>query len=264
MFLKSLIFKKDIEFESKRTSQEQMFDVRMEVRYEKNYRKSYYTNDGEEIIPEEKVVDHTFTIFKKGLTIDFKPITVIVGDNGCGKTSFIDEIAFPYKDLKNSWTTDSKEEYEKKIIKGWIENDNRKLSLLKMPERVIVEKEIHKELFIKGYRDQNTDMSGYMPPKNLLASLDMNTYSNGECSLDFLKSLLQVQNSLIVLDEPETSLSIKSQYKVYDLIKEIGKMNQIILITHAEILMNLSDVVYDFEKKKYTEIKQYLQEQMPK
>ncbi len=260
MFLKSITFKRDVEFESKREHQKEMFEVKETIYFRTNYRKRYTNDEGEEIIPEEKIVENKFIIFNAGLTINLNPLTVIVGDNGSGKTSFIKNIAFPYEELMSPSFKD-KEEHEKAVVSKWIKDDVRELNLLKMPKIVVVEQEIHKGSFIKEYIKRNSDASNYMNPQSLLTSWDLKTFSNGECNLDFLKGLEDVKDSIIVLDEPETSLSIKSQYKLKRLIENLLESNQVIIITHAEILMNLSDKVYDFEKKEYVITGEYIQEQ---
>lgn len=260
IFLKNVTFKKDVEFESKRDSQSGIFKIKTRTFTVQDRRKTYYDKDHNEIIPEKEVTESTFTIFKKGLSVDFTDLTIIVGDNGCGKTSFINNFIFPYEKIKGIFEVE--EEYRKGVIKKWLDDDTRMLTFSGQPELIIVEKEIHKNSIIKQYTDANTKGDGFLPPQFLANAWDMSEFSNGENNLDFLQSISKIKNSLIVVDEPETSLSIKSQMKVCELIRKIiSENNQIILVTHSEYMMKLSDKVYDFEKKRYVDTEKYIKNQ---
>ena len=64
----------------------------------------------------------------------------------------------------------------------------------------------------------------------------INELSSGEKQL-FLRTLaikmLEPENSIIMIDEPELSLHPRWQQKIIDVYKKIGKNNQIILATHS-------------------------------
>ena len=65
---------------------------------------------------------------------------------------------------------------------------------------------------------------------------DINELSSGEKQL-FLRTLaikmLNPENSIILIDEPEISLHPKWQQQIVDVYKKIGKNNQIIIATHS-------------------------------
>ena len=65
---------------------------------------------------------------------------------------------------------------------------------------------------------------------------DINELSSGEKQL-FLRTLaikmLNPENSIILIDEPELSLHPKWQQQIVDVYKKIGKNNQIIIATHS-------------------------------
>ena len=65
---------------------------------------------------------------------------------------------------------------------------------------------------------------------------DINDLSSGEKQL-FLRTLsikmLEPNNSIILIDEPELSLHPKWQQKIIEVYKKIGKNNQIIVATHS-------------------------------
>ena len=65
---------------------------------------------------------------------------------------------------------------------------------------------------------------------------DINELSSGEKQL-FLRTLairmLNPENSIILIDEPELSLHPKWQQRIVDVYRKIGKSNQIIIATHS-------------------------------
>lgn len=65
---------------------------------------------------------------------------------------------------------------------------------------------------------------------------DINELSSGEKQL-FLRTLaikmLNPENSIILIDEPELSLHPKWQQRIVDVYRKIGKNNQIIIVTHS-------------------------------
>lgn len=65
---------------------------------------------------------------------------------------------------------------------------------------------------------------------------DINELSSGEKQL-FLRTLsikmLEPENSIILIDEPELSLHPKWQQRIIDVYRKIGKNNQIIVATHS-------------------------------
>ena len=68
------------------------------------------------------------------------------------------------------------------------------------------------------------------------AEFDINSLSSGEKQL-FLRAMtlkmLDINNSVILIDEPEISLHPKWQQKIVKVYEEIGENNQIIIATHS-------------------------------
>lgn len=86
MFLKRIEFTSNVEFESNRKSHKEKFDITTKKYKRKNWRR------GGKI---ETIVEKTFTLIPSGFSMEFKhPVTVIVGDNGCGKTTLLKKIYF--------------------------------------------------------------------------------------------------------------------------------------------------------------------------
>ncbi len=73
---------------------------------------------------------------------------------------------------------------------------------------------------------------------------DINALSSGEKQL-FLRTLsikmLEPEDSIILIDEPEISLHPKWQQKIIEVYKKIGKNNQIIVATHSPHILGSVD-----------------------
>ena len=72
-------------------------------------------------------------------------------------------------------------------------------------------------------------------------TFDINRLSSGEKQL-FLRVLtlkmINAENSIILIDEPEISLHPKWQQKILKVYEKIGKNNQIIIATHSPFILS--------------------------
>ncbi|MFH5882247.1 AAA family ATPase [Liberiplasma polymorphum] len=187
-----------------------------------------------------------------GKTINFTSnVTILVGDNGCGKSTFL-------KLLKNHLGLYQIGEAVKKSSQALLEvsvalkkpkgyyfssedftmyinqlEENKKESHEALDEIETVYK--NRSIFAKNLAS--------MPHKRTLAEIDalhdkdLSLASHGESYLSFFKSRLKA-NQLMLLDEPETPLSFHHQLSLLYLLHEAVKDNcQIIIATHSPIIM---------------------------
>lgn len=85
--------------------------------------------------------------------------------------------------------------------------------------------------------------------------------SHGEALLPFFEGIKKKKKQIVMIDEPETALSIKSINRVTRYLADIIQDNQVIMATHHPKFMRLAPEVYDMENKKYVETDHYIQSQ---
>lgn len=87
-------------------------------------------------------------------------------------------------------------------------------------------------------------------------NLDPGVYqmkSHGQSIMPFIENLKTCKDSLILLDEPETALSIRSQHKMADILVDATRNRgcQVLVASHCSILMNRCESIYSMEHKKW-------------
>ena len=84
--------------------------------------------------------------------------------------------------------------------------------------------------------------------------------SHGQVIFPMLKQINETKKGIIFLDEPETSLSIRSQYKLAEVIKEAAKNDgcQLFIATHSEILMGAVETVLSLEHRKWMTTEEFI------
>lgn len=186
--------------------------------------------------------DYPFSIplFKKSFTLKFsKPVTIFVGENGTGKSTLLEFIA--YASGFNVWggsrnhTYGAHEnqclEYLKELAKGatlsWLPKVAKGFFMRAETFFNLLEK-IHYEL--DGY-DQGFLERCY--------GGDLFKRSHGESFLSFFSHQMN-RHGLFLFDEPESALSPSRQVEFLKLLKTVeqSQRGQIIMITHSPLLMS--------------------------
>lgn len=178
-----------------------------------------------------------YVCFFKNQTFEFKPITLLVGDQGCGKSTMLDII----KGL-------AKEGFQNK---KWIDveaEDSNKVGFLHF------DLEMHNPRVTQANPDSSESM---------LYHLTSNFKSHGETLLPIMKELNSIDNKIILLDEPETSLSLRSQYLMIEIFKKcIERNNQLILATHNMVFIEaFPESILNLEQGKYVSPRQFVNAQ---
>lgn len=171
--------------------------------------------------------------FNKKFLLEFKnDITILVGNQGCGKTTILDMI--------------QRNDTEHCI--GYNNSDKPiAISTLKFsPER-----------------DNPRDGSPIMLDMYGAHALHSHMISHGQALMPIYEDLAndkKIKNYVIMFDEPETAMHISSIQKLIKMFKDMSKDNQLIIATHHPTIMLAFDEVYDLEKKKYVEAEKYLKQ----
>ena len=174
-----------------------------------------------------------YVCFFKGQNFQFKPITLLVGDQGCGKSTLLS--------LLSSLVTG------KSTI-----CDVRRSG-----------KEQTKIMFLDLEHDNPRTGSGGNPydSKSMLYNMSVKYQSHGEVLVPILEVIDGQSDSLILLDEPETSLSLRSQFKMVDIFERaLQKNNQLFLATHNSLFMQSFDKnILSLEHNKYVSYEEFVE-----
>lgn len=198
--------------------------------------------------------------FFNGRPIELSPaVTIIAGSNGSGKSTLLELLAEKlslYRITEPSFTTQTLREsimpavsevaitYDLQKPKGFLfsaEDFTKYIQFLEH-EKALAKKEI--DMIDKTYKDKSAyaKMMAKSPHNKTLGEINtlyahpLLTQSHGEAYLDFFKSRLK-PNTLYLLDEPETPLSIQNQLTLLVLIHEaVKKGSQLIIATHSPII----------------------------
>ena len=236
IYINNIVFTDTIEFEVTRQDQ-----LKRKIRTES------YEFRG------KKHKDQYFELIPNGMKVDFSDITIIVGDNGIGKSTLLKTFKLP------DFTYVKSEKDAAELIKGYIKNKTRTLGIKKMPQGVMLLTDLHKCSVRKDIGEKiNADAySGKGDIKQVADFLLSADDSNGEALIDVYKSL-DYKNTVIILDEPETSLSLRSIGKLKQQLIDLSKVNQIIISTHHPYIMEICESVFDMETKQHINTKDYL------
>lgn len=203
------------------------------------------------------------------------PITFLVGENGSGKSTFLESLAVAI----NSHT----------IGENQVSQDNTldSVRLLADSYKISWKLRTHKGFFVrsedvfgftknlkarrieltKNENDFGTRFSGYGRQLAVGAmqgqrkafenryGQDLDANSHGETFLKVFQSRF-VPGGLYLLDEPETPLSFRGQLSLLMMLKEMVKKDaQFIIATHSPILSAIPEaIIFSFDNKKIRQV----------
>jgi predicted ATPase len=180
-------------------------------------------------------VDHYF--FEEGFEIkDLLDITLLVGDQGCGKSSLLEM-------LQKHEGLDIKMQHNNGVNSLFFDFEH-------MNPRVIEDHEL-------------TNPDGTSRLFGVGEKLMSKWKSHGE-TLKFysVDNLKKMKDTVVLFDEPESSLSLRSQYELIEACKiATGNNCQLIIATHCLPLIESQEKVYSMEHKEWMSSKDFIKHQ---
>lgn len=167
-----------------------------------------------------EVISDVFPL-KAGIKLDFnKNITIIVGDNGVGKSTLLECIRDHY---------------------GYVDDTYLRRQGMKKHIKIDTVPEKFNFTYIDFHGDDRKFAGAF--GNDLGMQLQQVKASSGQVSISLLNNALgdidKVRNGVVIFDEPCRGQSIKNKWKVVNLISGLSKkMNcQVILTTHSDTIL---------------------------
>lgn len=184
-------------------------------------------------VTDSKAYPFCLPIFREGFELDFNsPITIIVGENGTGKSTILEGIAAlaGYDEAgggKGYMPVDHSRAIE--AMGGSLSSALRAAWLPKVTRGWFFRAESF--FTVARYLDQAALEGGDRPP-------DFLSHSHGEGFLRFFQERCQRQG-IFIFDEPESALSPARQLEFLKLLRAMdeSKKCQVIMATHSPMLM---------------------------
>jgi len=184
-------------------------------------------------------IKKNYRTLSKDLMIELRPLTLLVGEQGCGKSSLLDLLQ------KNSDKIElGLSDY---VLKNSIDSfyfDTEKMN----PRTVDVQ-------------------SAYSNPDGTKKGIGMgnalSTYfkSHGETLKEFtVNRIHQAKNCVLLMDEPESALSLRNQYKLSNELHDAVNRNvQVIISTHCLPIIESVEEVYSLEHNRWMTSKEFIE-----
>ena len=171
-----------------------------------------------------KIVSKTYpsNLFDIGYEIKCSDVNLLVGNQGCGKSTLLQMISKNHSDLKLTFTPET----DLKTLNSYYfdsETNNPR----------IVDPEMY------------TNISGESIGYGVGNGLDSRFRSHGEVLEELvIDGLKNAKNCIILLDEPESGLSITNQFRFIKMIqKAVSNGCQLFIATHCYPLIEANNVI---------------------
>ncbi len=214
-----------------------------------------------------KRIELTATFLSRPISVKLNtPVTIIVGENGSGKSSFVESIAATaqlpaigssrdysqiVKSLKIIWqsktrqgfffSTQTQFQFNHQLLLNKKELQEMERDFADLPE-------YGKSLAIGAIRGQASQLQNKYG--------QFHTLSHGEGFLTLIKSRL-TSPGLYIIDEPEVALSFPSQLQLVSLIKQKAEIGcQFIIATHSPVVASIPNAqILQIKDKQLNQVK---------
>lgn len=184
-------------------------------------------------------------------------IYVIVGDNGTGKTTFINILTGIIKEgvegsiWYNNYLLDDLDMYKIRLNKFYILPQSENMQSVTVEEMLKMNLNLEsKEDFDNFISNNDIKLVDYGNDFNIEKYLNrsMITLSGGEAKKSNLLVSIYKDCEIMILDEPTNELDRKGVEYFKDILQHMKKNRIIILITHDKNILNIADKIIDFNK----------------
>jgi predicted ATPase len=95
---------------------------------------------------------------------------------------------------------------------------------------------------------------------NIAFEVGSHFMSHGETILPLVLASKQFKKIALIVDEPESGISLKNQKKIFDNLQDISINNdcQVILTTHSYVIMKNTPIVFNMTTKQWITSEKYL------
>jgi len=105
----------------------------------------------------------------------------------------------------------------------------------------------------------NPRVKNYLPEKGGMFQIASHFMSHGQTLYPILEHIGEVKDKLVLIDEPESGISLSNQCKLIKALDTAVKNNcQIILATHSYTFMRNAHEIFDLDSKKWVKSERYL------
>lgn len=180
-----------------------------------------------------------FLGFNPGQAIVLSNVNLLVGDQGSGKSSLLTLLA-----------------------KNGQDNGVQKVSFYMIGDTKVESFFFDSELMNPRTRHFN---DSYDETKDIARAIEATYKSHGEAMRQhLLKPLAMVENAIVMLDEPESGLSLKSQKVFADIVDEASETRncQFIISAHSQYLIERYHRVYNMENQRWTTARSFIKSQL--
>jgi len=178
-----------------------------------------------------------FRCLKEGTEIDMLPLTLLVGEQGCGKSSLLEILQ------ENEIETTLSEDAQINGVDSYFFDSER------MNPRMNS---------VDEYTNPDSTSRGIGPTAKALTHFESHGETLRKFTVDRIKD---IKDCVLLMDEPEAAMSPKNQYKlIKEFKKAVNRNAQLIIATHCIPLIESVEKVYSLEKLKWISSKKFIEQ----
>jgi predicted ATPase len=201
--------------------------------------------------PSTDAYPFNLSIFRKTMQIVFNaPVTLLVGENGSGKSTFLEALA--EKCEIHIWRNDERRRFRNNPY----ENHLWRYVSVDWADGVVPGSFFSSKIFQDFARMLDEWAAASPALLNYFGGESLLTQSHGQSIMAFFRARYRIKG-LYLLDEPETALSPNTQIEMLKLLTLMARAGhaQFIIATHSPIILACPNAtIYDFDRPAVTPV----------